>query len=148
MQPDVYCRRLQLQVPVAVSVKTDQMADVFHRIGQIAIHPYVCPCILCAMYQVVLTDMALILCSSRLVVPRWMRRSPVYRLTAIPGGADRALSVAARMKMFVTMGALLGGLSAGLLFIYRTFGRPGAFGTGWAGTWASWLFGGVGRREL
>ena len=41
VQPDVYCRRLGLQVPVAVSVKTGQMADVFHAICSIAISPYV-----------------------------------------------------------------------------------------------------------
>lgn len=41
MQPDVYCRRLGLQVPVAVSVKTGQIADVFHAICSVAMHPYV-----------------------------------------------------------------------------------------------------------
>ncbi len=41
MQPDVYCRRLNLQVPVAVSVKTGQIADVFHAICSVAMHPYV-----------------------------------------------------------------------------------------------------------
>ena len=41
MQPDVYCRRLNLQVPVAVNVKTGQIADVFHAICGVAMHPYV-----------------------------------------------------------------------------------------------------------
>src|SRR6266851_1476468 len=41
VQPDVYCRRLNLQVPVAVSVKTSQIADVFHAICGVAMHPYV-----------------------------------------------------------------------------------------------------------
>ena len=41
MQPDVYCRRLGLQVPVAVSVKTGQTADVFHAICSIAMKPSV-----------------------------------------------------------------------------------------------------------
>ena len=41
VQPDVYCRRLGLQVPVAVSVKKNQMADVFHVICGIAIKPCV-----------------------------------------------------------------------------------------------------------
>ncbi|SRR6267378_7716378 len=41
VQPDVYCRRLNLQVPVAVSVKTGQIADVFHAICSVAMHPYV-----------------------------------------------------------------------------------------------------------
>ena len=41
VQPDVYCRRLSLQVPVAVSVKTGQIADVFHAICSVAMHPYV-----------------------------------------------------------------------------------------------------------
>ena len=41
MQPDVYCRRLNLQVPVAVSVKTGQIADVFHAICSVAMRPYV-----------------------------------------------------------------------------------------------------------
>lgn len=38
----MYCRRLSLQVPVAVSVKTGQTADVFHAICSVAMHPYVC----------------------------------------------------------------------------------------------------------
>ena len=42
VQPDVYCRRLSLQVPVAVSVKTGQTADVFNAICSVAMHPYVC----------------------------------------------------------------------------------------------------------
>lgn len=39
VQPDVYCRRLGLQVPVAVSVKDGQTADVFHAICSIALKP-------------------------------------------------------------------------------------------------------------
>ncbi|KZV73774.1 mitochondrial Rho GTPase [Peniophora sp. CONT] len=39
VQPDVYCRRLNLQVPVAVSVRTGQMADVFQTICSIAMRP-------------------------------------------------------------------------------------------------------------
>ncbi|KAH9980350.1 mitochondrial Rho GTPase [Lactifluus volemus] len=39
VQPDVYCRRLNLQVPVAVSVKTAQIADVFRAICSVAMHP-------------------------------------------------------------------------------------------------------------
>ncbi|KAF9019193.1 mitochondrial Rho GTPase [Hymenopellis radicata] len=39
VQPDVYCRRLLLQVPVSVSVKTGQTADVFHAICGIAMKP-------------------------------------------------------------------------------------------------------------
>ena len=39
VQPDVYCRRLSLQVPIAVSVKTGQTADVFHAICRVAMNP-------------------------------------------------------------------------------------------------------------
>lgn len=39
VQPDVYCRRLGLQVPVAVSAKIGQMADVFQNILVIAMNP-------------------------------------------------------------------------------------------------------------
>jgi len=39
VQPDVYCRRLSLQVPVAVSVRTNQMADVFQAICNVAMNP-------------------------------------------------------------------------------------------------------------
>jgi Ras family protein T1 len=41
VQPDVYCRRLSLQVPVAVSVRTAQLADVFQVICNVAMNPYV-----------------------------------------------------------------------------------------------------------
>ncbi|THH20112.1 hypothetical protein EW146_g1214 [Bondarzewia mesenterica] len=70
VQPDVYCRRLSLQVPVAVSVKTGQIADVFHAICSIAMYPN----------------------------------------SSIPGGADRALSAAARLRTYVTLSALVGGV--------------------------------------
>lgn len=39
VQPDVYCRRLSLQVPIAVSVKTGQTADVFHAMCRVAMNP-------------------------------------------------------------------------------------------------------------
>ncbi|KAF8580114.1 mitochondrial Rho GTPase [Ramaria rubella] len=109
VQPDVYCRRLSLQVPVAVSVKTSQMADVFNAICNIAIHPSI----------------------------------------AIPGGADRALSAAGRLRVYFTVSALVGGFAAGLMFMYRSLFRSGSsggmFGTAQAGLWLGWL---LGRREL
>ncbi|KAF9267329.1 mitochondrial Rho GTPase [Marasmius fiardii PR-910] len=39
VQPDVYCRRLGLQVPVAVCAKSGQTADVFQSICSIAMKP-------------------------------------------------------------------------------------------------------------
>lgn len=98
VQPDVYCRRLNLQVPVAVSVKTGQIADVFHAICGVAMHPN----------------------------------------SSIPGGADRSLSPAARLRTYIVLSAFVGGLSAGLLVAYRTFLRPGTF----AGQWGGWILGG------
>jgi mitochondrial Rho GTPase 1 len=65
----------------------------------------------------------------------------------MPGGADRTLSTAARVRTMMTIGVMLGGLSVGALLIYRTFSRPGAVGTGWAGRWISWFLIGA-RREL
>ncbi|EAU85755.2 mitochondrial Rho 1 [Coprinopsis cinerea okayama7 len=103
VQPDVYCRRLGLQVPVAVSVKTGQIADVFHSIVGIALNPY----------------------------------------SAIPGGADRALTAAARFKTYVTVTAVLGGMTAGLIMLFRTLARPGGPGLpSWTPPWMySWLVG-------
>ncbi|KAJ3865271.1 P-loop containing nucleoside triphosphate hydrolase protein [Lentinula novae-zelandiae] len=100
VQPDVYCRRLGLQVPVSVSVKTNQTADVFHAICSIAMKP----------------------------------------LSAIPGGAERALSSSARLRMYFTLTALLGGCTAGLFMLYRTLIRPGsALFPNWTTGWAGWL---------
>ncbi|KAF9067133.1 P-loop containing nucleoside triphosphate hydrolase protein [Rhodocollybia butyracea] len=100
VQPDVYCRRLGLQVPVSVSVKTNQTADVFHAICSIAMKP----------------------------------------LTAIPGGPERALSSSARLKLYFTLTALLGGCTAGLFMLYRTLTRPGSSPLpSWTTGWASWL---------
>jgi Ras family protein T1 len=101
VQPDVYCRRLGLQVPVAVSVKTAQTADVFHAICGIAINPY----------------------------------------SAIPGGVDRAMTAATRLRMYVTLTALMGGCTAGLLMLYRTMMRPGGGWPSWTAHWTGWLFG-------
>ncbi|KAF9242518.1 P-loop containing nucleoside triphosphate hydrolase protein [Melanogaster broomeanus] len=105
VQPDVYCRRLGLQVPVAVSVKTGQIADVFHVMCSIAMKPH----------------------------------------AAIPGGADRALTASERLRMYVTVTALLGGISAGLVMLYRSLLRPGGpIFPSWTSSWATWL---LGRRE-
>ncbi|KAF8895366.1 EF hand associated-domain-containing protein [Infundibulicybe gibba] len=106
VQPDVYCRRLGLQVPVAVSVKAGQTADVFHAICSIAMNPH----------------------------------------TAIPGGADRAMTATAKLRMYVTWTAMLGSCTAGLFMMYRTLLRPGGVGLPrWTTSWAGWL---LGRREL
>ncbi|KAF5311684.1 hypothetical protein D9611_009430 [Ephemerocybe angulata] len=102
VQPDVYCRRLGLQVPVAVSVKTGQTADVFHSICSIALNPW----------------------------------------SAIPGGADRAMTAAAKLRMYVTVTAVLGGCTAGLIVLVRALLRPGSSGLGaWTTPWATWLVG-------
>ncbi|GAA6063707.1 hypothetical protein JCM10212_004434 [Sporobolomyces blumeae] len=39
VQPDTYCRKLSVRVPVAVSVRRGELADLFHTIVRIAIHP-------------------------------------------------------------------------------------------------------------
>ncbi|KDQ20950.1 hypothetical protein BOTBODRAFT_124842 [Botryobasidium botryosum FD-172 SS1] len=104
VQPDVYCRRLGLPVPVAVSFKTNQTADLFYEICKIAINPS----------------------------------------HAIPGGADRAVSKAARLRMYVTFTAMFGGVTAGLFLLYRTLLRPPGMG-GFSGSVVGWM---MGRREL
>ncbi|KAI6041397.1 EF hand associated-domain-containing protein [Pisolithus marmoratus] len=105
VQPDVYCRRLGLQVPVAVSVKTGQTADIFHEMCRIAMNPH----------------------------------------AATPGGAEHALTAAERLRMYVTVTALLGGFSAGLVMLYRNLLRSGTpLLPGWTAHWATWLFG---RRD-
>ncbi|ESK95749.1 mitochondrial rho gtpase 1 [Moniliophthora roreri MCA 2997] len=101
VQPDVYCRRLGLQVPVAVCAKSGQTADVFHAICGIAMNP----------------------------------------LSAIPGGAERALSASSRLKMYFTLTAMLGGCTAGLIMLYRTLLRPGGVLPDWSTSWAGWLLG-------
>ncbi|CAA7261502.1 unnamed protein product [Cyclocybe aegerita] len=102
VQPDVYCRRLGLQVPVAVSVKTGQTADVFHAICSIAMKP----------------------------------------LSAIPGGHDRAMTAARRLRMYFTVTAIVSGCAAGLAILVRTLLRPGGAGLpAWTTPWATWLIG-------
>lgn len=67
VQPDVYCRRLLLQVPVSVSVKTGQIADVFHAICGIAMNPWVLSLHECIVY--VTDDYRLVDIRRFLVVP-------------------------------------------------------------------------------
>lgn len=69
----------------------------------------------------------------------------LFSLTAIPGGADRALSPAARLRLLVTWTAVLGGLSASLMMVYRTMLRPNGVLGSWGGSWTTWI---LGRREL
>ncbi|PCH40253.1 mitochondrial Rho 1 [Wolfiporia cocos MD-104 SS10] len=107
VQPDVYCRRLGLQVPVAVSVKTGQIADVFHTICSIAMKPN----------------------------------------SSIPGSSERALSAAARIRKYLKICTMVGGLAAGLVLVYRTFARPGTALGNLGPYWTSWLVG-IARKEL
>lgn len=39
VQPEVYCKKLQLRKPLAVSMRQRQFADLFNTITAIAIHP-------------------------------------------------------------------------------------------------------------
>ncbi|EPT05115.1 hypothetical protein FOMPIDRAFT_1027338 [Fomitopsis schrenkii] len=108
VQPDVYCRRLGIQVPVAVSVKTGQMADVFHAICGVAMNPN----------------------------------------SAIPGGSDRALTAAARIRMYIKLATMIGGLATGVVLVYRTFARPGNSFSSVTAQWINWIVGTASRREL
>lgn len=128
MQPDVYCRRLGLQVPVAVSVKTGQMADVFHAICSVAMNPYV----LCAPYM--------------LQNPHVCACLP--RNSAIPGGSDRALTATARIRMYIKVATMLGGIATGVVLVYRTFARPGSSFSSVTAQWINWIVGTASRREL
>ena len=123
VQPDVYCRRLGLQVPVAVSVKEGQTADVFHAICSIALNP----CVIC------------VICLKEIHL------TVIHSSSAVPGNADRALTPAARFKNFMTWSAVLGGLAAGVMMVYRTLVRPGSAFANWSSPWAAWI---LGRREL
>ncbi|KAL1922288.1 uncharacterized protein VTP21DRAFT_9827 [Calcarisporiella thermophila] len=39
VQPDVYCRNLGLPIPISVSVKNEQRADLFHQLTSVAMNP-------------------------------------------------------------------------------------------------------------
>ena len=69
----------------------------------------------------------------------------ILRTQSIPGYLDRALSPAARLRMYVTWSAVLAGLGAGLMMVYRTFLRPNGLFGGWGGSWIGTV---LGRREL
>ena len=63
-------------------------------------------------------------------------------MTSIPGGADRAMTAAARLRMYFTLTAIFGGCAAGLVVLFRTLLRSGGAGLpGWATPWATWLLG-------
>ncbi|KZV93467.1 mitochondrial Rho GTPase [Exidia glandulosa HHB12029] len=100
VQPDVYCRRLGIQVPVAVSVKAGELADLFQTICGIAIRPH----------------------------------------AAMPGGGDRSLSSAARIRTLFTVTAALGGLSAALFVVFRSYVRPSRGPMGFlTSLWTGWM---------
>ena len=56
---------------------------------------------------------------------------------AITGGADRAHSSPARLRVLVTWTAVLGGLSASLMMIYRTLLRPNRVFGRWGSYWTT-----------
>jgi len=41
VQPDVYCRKLGLAVPICVSVKSNEMADLYNLIAGVAMNPQI-----------------------------------------------------------------------------------------------------------
>lgn len=41
VQPDIYCRNLGLAVPLSVSVKENQMADLYHILTGVAMNPVI-----------------------------------------------------------------------------------------------------------
>ena len=61
----------------------------------------------------------------------------------MPGYIDRSLSPAARVRMYAKYAAVLGGLTVGLMMVYRTFLRPNGILGSWGGIGAI-----LGRREL
>lgn len=67
------------------------------------------------------------------------------RLRSLPGYVDRSLTPAARVRLVVTWTAVLGGLGAGLMMVYRTFLRPSGWLSNLNGPWTSTI---LGRREL
>ena len=67
------------------------------------------------------------------------------RLKSLPGYVDRSLTPAARVRLVVTWTAVLGGLGAGLMMVYRTFLRPSGWLTSLNSFWTTSL---LGRREL
>lgn len=70
---------------------------------------------------------------------------PGFSHTATPGGPDRALTASERLRMYVAVTAMVGGISAGLVMLCRSLLRPGgSILPGWTSPWASWL---VGRRD-
>ena len=108
VQPDVYCRRLFLQVPVAVSVKTAQIADVFATICRVAMNPYV-------------------------KFPHFLRPTGTHnfdRTTSLPGGPERSLFANHGMRSLATLTVLLGSLGAGFMLVYRTALLRSLHGTG------------------
>jgi len=127
VQPDVYCRRLHLQVPLAVSVKTAQTADVFATICKIAMNPWV----------------AYLECI-------WAFRLTLHSASSIPG-AERGLSITARLWNLASMTALFSSVGVGVFLVYRALSlRPGGGGTGsFFGPILSWTVQFIGgRREL
>lgn len=68
-------------------------------------------------------------------------------MAAIPGGADRAMTASRRLRMYVTVTAIVGGCAAGLVVLLRTLMRPGGGGLGgWSPAWATWLLGATTRK--
>jgi hypothetical protein len=69
---------------------------------------------------------------------RWLTFT--YRNSAIPGGAERALSSAAGIQRIMGLSVLVGGVSATLMLVYRTFIRTsGSAAMSWS-QWLPWLF--------
>ncbi len=98
------------------------MADLFHVICGVALRPFV------FLYTSLNSNV-----------------NQYFRLSAIPGSVEGALTPAARLRQFVTWTALFGGVTASLMMVYRTMLRPGGILGSWGAPWVGWL---AGRRDL
>ncbi len=63
-------------------------------------------------------------------------------MSAIPGGADRAMTAARRLKTYFALTAIIGGCTAGLIMLLRTLLKNGTAALpAWSTPWATWLIG-------
>ena len=104
MQPDTYCQKLKLRVPVAISIKQGLVANLYQQIVNIAIHPSVS-----FSFPDTIAD------------PRSTKRN---RVTAIPGGGKSRNYQYYFNNVFYATAAIGGGIAIAIV-VWKNLSRGG-----------------------
>lgn len=58
------------------------------------------------------------------------------------------MTAAARIRMYIKLATMVGGVATGMVLVYRTFVRPGSSLSNITTQWINWIVGTASRRDI